>query len=369
MITPARSAPTKALYENFGRPQTDRARLAQVSPQRLWDVVLNRRAKNGWRGENPVTTKALAAAQQAGLEDPLEIVPGMLEHVVRDFKYGEPQNDLAKADWLMMSIVPRKRDGLTEAQGGLGISYSADPLVPLRQEHGGLLPKILMNAFPQDRVAVCVEFSNLLIAFLRLTGLEAHSVRVANPNIDHVYVAARLEGQDRKLDLTGCPYTVAADGIGKSKSDRHNVAMHYGNKGYMRLKQGRVSEALKCFDQALELDPCDDEVWINKGKALMSLRRFGEARRCFEQAIKNRKRSAPAWKNLGEALEALGRPEYAIVCLDRAIKINLYYDKAWKKKEAILRSAGRIREADKCSREMKPILAKIEKTRVYEKGS
>jgi tetratricopeptide (TPR) repeat protein len=45
-------------------------------------------------------------------------------------------------------------------------------------------------------------------------------------------------------------------------------------------------EAIKCYDEALRLNPRLEQAWSNKGVALYYLKQYTEALKCAEQALK-----------------------------------------------------------------------------------
>ncbi|MBU7026651.1 MAG: tetratricopeptide repeat protein, partial [Theionarchaea archaeon] len=48
----------------------------------------------------------------------------------------------------------------------------------------------------------------------------------------------------------------------------------------------KYREAIKCFDEILEVDPRHAETLYNKGKTLQKLGKYFEARTCFDEAAK-----------------------------------------------------------------------------------
>ena len=48
---------------------------------------------------------------------------------------------------------------------------------------------------------------------------------------------------------------------------------------------GRCDEAVRCFDQALQLDPGDAEAWFDKGLTLKKLGNEEEAFRCMSRGV------------------------------------------------------------------------------------
>ncbi len=63
-------------------------------------------------------------------------------------------------------------------------------------------------------------------------------------------------------------------------------AKEWYNKGIALLEAGRIEEAIKCFDSALDIDPGYAEAWVGKGLVLVILGRYEEALNCAEEALK-----------------------------------------------------------------------------------
>ncbi len=56
-------------------------------------------------------------------------------------------------------------------------------------------------------------------------------------------------------------------------------------KGQSFLEDGKFSDALGFFEQALLLNQDDPNLWNNKGVALRSLGRYEEAMECFNKSL------------------------------------------------------------------------------------
>jgi len=69
------------------------------------------------------------------------------------------------------------------------------------------------------------------------------------------------------------------------KNVRTEKAWDLNNRGYSLYNIGYAQEALRCFDEALEIMPEIPEVWLNKSKVLETLGRYKEAEVCLNHAI------------------------------------------------------------------------------------
>ena len=107
------------------------------------------------------------------------------------------------------------------------------------------------------------------------------------------------------------------------------VASKWYNKGVNLGRVGKHDEAIKCFDQAIEIKPNYEEAWFAKGFSLGELGKYDEAIKCYDQAIEIRSNDEEAWYNKGVNLGRVGKHDEAIKCYDQATKIKPNYEKAW----------------------------------------
>ena len=56
-------------------------------------------------------------------------------------------------------------------------------------------------------------------------------------------------------------------------------------KGQSLLEEGKVTEALGFFEQALLLNQDDPDLWNSKGIVLRSMGRYEEAMECFNKSL------------------------------------------------------------------------------------
>jgi tetratricopeptide (TPR) repeat protein len=89
-------------------------------------------------------------------------------------------------------------------------------------------------------------------------------------------------------------------------------------------RQGKIKEALDCYDRALERSPDNDVILNNKAIALISFGRYEEALALSQRAASINPDSADPWVNMGVALEKLGRLFESAEMLERAVAINPY---------------------------------------------
>jgi tetratricopeptide (TPR) repeat protein len=98
----------------------------------------------------------------------------------------------------------------------------------------------------------------------------------------------------------------------------------YQDQAALLAQQGKVSEALDCYDRALRASPDNDVILNNKAIALITLCRFEEAYATAKRAASANPSSVDVWINMGVALEKLDRQKEASDALERAVRIDPY---------------------------------------------
>ena len=53
----------------------------------------------------------------------------------------------------------------------------------------------------------------------------------------------------------------------------------------MKRRQGKLDEAIELQNRAAELDPLNQDIWVNLGRSYRGARRFNEARQMFDRAL------------------------------------------------------------------------------------
>ncbi|HRU78822.1 MAG TPA: tetratricopeptide repeat protein [Rectinema sp.] len=94
------------------------------------------------------------------------------------------------------------------------------------------------------------------------------------------------------------------------------------DRGVDLIEEGRVEEALECFDKAIELDPQAIFSRINRANALALLDRIDEAIGEFAAALRIDEENTSLWYNRGIVMSQIGDEEEAERCYRRAIQIN-----------------------------------------------
>jgi len=93
-------------------------------------------------------------------------------------------------------------------------------------------------------------------------------------------------------------------------------------EGTEYLKQGKTTEAIECFDKAIEINPLFELPWANKGNILFKLGKYEDALECINKALELSPNWAEALKLKGMILINLKRNEEALECLEKAKERN-----------------------------------------------
>ena len=108
------------------------------------------------------------------------------------------------------------------------------------------------------------------------------------------------------------------------------------NRGKALHEMGRFDEALKCQEMALELEPQNPAAWYNKGVTLASLKRHKESLECYEKVLETNPESASTWAAKGFSLGLLLKYNEALQCFNKALEIDPTVEHAQEIRERIL---------------------------------
>jgi len=136
------------------------------------------------------------------------------------------------------------------------------------------------------------------------------------------------------------------------------------NQGIALSNQGKYDEAIKHYNNAININPYDASIWSYKGNSLYNKSNYDEAIKCYDEAIRLGKIKAEccgepnlellmqdpinavSWKNKGLALINQKNYDDALKCFDEAVKLSPQDSKAWHLKGAVSEILERNREAD-----------------------
>ena len=112
------------------------------------------------------------------------------------------------------------------------------------------------------------------------------------------------------------------------------TALHEeGRRLYQCGSLGNFTEVLTLYDQALALDPDNEQIWYDKGNVFRMWERLQlvgedvrprhqEAIACYERAVALDPNYADAWGNMGVSYGLSGNHREALRCFNKALEIH-----------------------------------------------
>ena len=123
------------------------------------------------------------------------------------------------------------------------------------------------------------------------------------------------------LSLQSGQYELAAEWA--SRAIMQSAESHYFlSLGTIRRRQGRLEEALRAFDRAVQLKPDSAECWRNFGNVLVDLNLLEQAVLSFQHALKYDATDWEAAERCGCVLFQLGKSEEALAYLGLAEQLQ-----------------------------------------------
>jgi tetratricopeptide (TPR) repeat protein len=117
----------------------------------------------------------------------------------------------------------------------------------------------------------------------------------------------------------------------------------------MLLIWERYGNAIKCFDNALKIDPQNAFAWNQKGISLSKMKRYREAIQCYDKAIAInpaiddlQSQAGNAWYNKGNDLFSLKRYDEAVECYDKILAIDPSHRQIREHKENALKARDKL---------------------------
>jgi Flp pilus assembly protein TadD len=129
------------------------------------------------------------------------------------------------------------------------------------------------------------------------------------------------------------------------------IAEAYFSQGVAFHHQGRIAEAMMCYQQALGYHPNYAEAHNNLGAAFQAQGNVVQALACYQQAVRLQPGYVDALKNLGAACRAVGRLDEAIDALQQVRRLRPDLPDVHNTLGVSLHQEGRIDEAIACFRE------------------
>jgi tetratricopeptide (TPR) repeat protein len=141
------------------------------------------------------------------------------------------------------------------------------------------------------------------------------------------YLAQEL-GVDQDSDPQTLLQTLLAKAQTPQEPDPTDTSGWF-DRGLEAAQAGQWQEALRCWDQVLELGADSQQAWYNRGGTLMMLQKYEDAIASYDQSLERRSDDPEAWFHRGICLNQLERYEDAIASYDQAISLRQDYWQAW----------------------------------------
>jgi len=113
-------------------------------------------------------------------------------------------------------------------------------------------------------------------------------------------------------------------------------------------KEGKLSDAVKCFDRAIKINPLFELPYANKAGIFLKLRKYDKALETVNKALELHPRWSEALTLKGRILINLKENKEALECLEKAVNLNLENWLAWDNKGRALFNLGNHEQAVDC---------------------
>jgi tetratricopeptide (TPR) repeat protein len=120
----------------------------------------------------------------------------------------------------------------------------------------------------------------------------------------------------------------------------HADTMHL--MGLITLHANRHDLAVEWISRAIRQEP-KPEYLTSLGNTLLKQGRVEEALKTFDKAVQLRPDSAELWKNLGDALWKLERPDEALLSFQHALKLDPHNSEAADKSASLVSELSRLK--------------------------
>lgn len=104
-----------------------------------------------------------------------------------------------------------------------------------------------------------------------------------------------------------------------------NTPLSFDERAHDLAQQGKILEALDCYDEALKISPANDVLLNNKAITLISLDRCTESLDFSRKAVAINPALVEGWITLGVAFDKLEQHHEASEALEHAVELNPYH--------------------------------------------
>lgn len=118
-----------------------------------------------------------------------------------------------------------------------------------------------------------------------------------------------------------------------------------GNEHY---RKGELAESVKCYNQAIQLEPDNPIAWNNKGLILAIAGKYEEALACHAKAVEVDPNYVDAISNMGMVYSKMDKLDDALLYYNKALEKIPNHEIAWNNKGNLLAKMERHDEAMQC---------------------
>ncbi len=126
----------------------------------------------------------------------------------------------------------------------------------------------------------------------------------------------------------------------KRKQDKKTLAKILINKGTALRELARYEEALEMYEKSIKIAPKNPYTWYLKGKAFNKLGKSKEALKAYEKSIELKPKHADQWYGIGHAFRELGKHEKALEAYEKSIELKPKHGCYWHGKGNALLNLG-----------------------------
>ena len=159
--------------------------------------------------------------------------------------------------------------------------------------------------------------------------------KLKRPVLDHLREVHNIHTDTIYNDLIGF--------IANEKNYETVAVLFY--QGLASDNKGEYEEAIKKYDEAIELNSNYAEIYNNRGIVKNKLRKYQEAIADYDKAIELNPNYVEAYNNRGNAKKDLGQHQEAIADYDKAIELNPDFAGAYSNRGATKSNWGQHQEA------------------------
>lgn len=233
-------------------------------------------------------------------------------------------------------------------------------------EKRNIIP-LMLDSFDFGSPLVTEALTGKLISLKAFNGLRVYSEyffeamnklrdRYLNKALDDIHLPL-LNNEAKKI--TDAQRSTVSEA--RKVEQQELSAQEWFERGYVFQQDKNFEEAIRCYDEAIKLQPALFEPYNNLGILLNELKHYDKAEATFRKAIELNPLHATAYSNFGSLLYSLKRYDEAEATLRKAIKLNPLYTKAYNNLGVLLIDLLRFEEAEATFRkaiEINPLYAK-----------